>query len=278
MESPHVTIVKSTGEHEPFEPEKLLSSLARAGASEAVRNDIAMHVAAELRDGMSTSQIYKHAFFLLKKMERPAAVRYSLRRAVMELGPSGFPFEKFIAEVYREKGFEVATGRIERGKCIEHEIDVAAWNENKLIFAEAKFHNSLGVKSDVKVALYVKARFDDLFGQTFDFGRPRQLDEALLITNTKFSRSAIEYGLCQNLKMVGWNYPAKGNLQDMIEDSGLHPLTCLMSLSNKEKALLLERGVVLAKTLANDEAHLRMIGAAGQKLGRIRDEIALLVN
>jgi len=59
-----------------------------------------------------------------------------------------------------------------RGKLVEHEIDVVAWNEEKLIMVEAKFHNQLGVKTDLKVILYVKERFDDLSAVTFDYGRP----------------------------------------------------------------------------------------------------------
>ena len=42
------------------------------------------------------------------------------------------------------------------GHCVEHEVDVMAWNENKLIIAEAKFHNAIGLKSDLKVALMLK--------------------------------------------------------------------------------------------------------------------------
>lgn len=273
---PQVSIRKSTGEYEPFEPEKLLASLSRAGASESVRNQIASHIAAELREGMSTSQIYKHAFFLLKKNEKRAAVRYSLRRAIMDLGPSGFPFEKFVGEIFREKGYDVKTDIVVRGKCIEHEVDVAAWNENELILIEAKFHNGVGIKSDAKVALYVKSRFDDLRGQKFDFGGEREMSEGWLVTNTKFSHSAILYGKCQDMKMVGWNYPAQGNLQDLIEDSGLHPLTSLTSLSNKEKADLMTKGVVLARALVADPGYLEEMGMSPSKMKKVKEEVSLL--
>lgn len=285
---PRVIIVKSTGEREEFDPAKLDASLMRAGASEMARSEIVPHIEAELRDGMSTSQIYKHAFFLLKRIERPAAVRYSLRRAVLDLGPTGFPFEKFIAEIFREKGFNVATGQIVRGKCVEHEVDIVAWNENKLIMCEAKFHHHLGIKSDAKVALYVKARFDDLMQSTFDYGLPvqaslpaqagrvRKLDESWLITNTKFSRTAIDYAKCQGMRLVGWNYPAKGNLQDMIEDSGLHPITSLTSLSNREKAALVSQGVILAKSFGRDESLLRSMGFSEAKMVKVIDELSHL--
>src|SRR3990167_6783794 len=114
--------------------------------------------------------------------------------------------------------------------------------KKKLLMAELKFHNQIGEKSDLKVALYVKARFDDLSAQYFDYGRRRQLDEGWLITNTKFSSNAIRYGLCAKVAMIGWSYPAKGNLQDLIEDAHLHPITCLTSLTITEKQNLLQNG------------------------------------
>lgn len=278
MHTGEVTIIKSTGEREPFDPGKLDASLSRAGAPEHIRKDIIDHVVLELKDGMSTSQIYKHAFFLLKGASKPAAARYSLRRAVMDLGPSGFPFEKFIAGIFQEKGYETLTGQIVKGKCVEHEVDVVAWNENKLVMVEAKFHNNLGIKSDVKVALYVKSRFDDLHGVTYHYGRDRELDEGWLVTNTKFSRSAVEYGECQNLRLIGWNYPAKGNLQDMIEDAGLHPLTSLTSLAKREKAALLTQGVVLAKTLRTDPTILEGLGFSQSKIAKVNEELRALLD
>jgi len=272
-----ITIVKSTGERESFDPTKLCASLMRSGATEEMCNAVSSHIEAELHDGMSTKEIYKHAFFLLKKHSKPAAARYSLRRAVMDLGPSGFPFEKFVAEIFRAKGYEALTDQIVQGNCVEHEVDVVAWNENKLIMAEAKFHNSLGLKSDVKVALYIKSRFDDLRGRKFNYGRERELDEAWLVTNTKFSKRALDYGRCQNIKMIGWNYPEKGNFQDMIDDAGLHPLTSLTTLSNKEKSLLLTQGIVLAKTLYGDLSFLSTMGFSSKKITEVTEELKNLL-
>jgi hypothetical protein len=142
--------------------------------------------------------------------------------------------------------------------------------------AEAKFHNELGIKSDLKVALYVKARFDDLKGVKYMYGKERYVDEGWLITNTKFSTTAIHYGECQKLTLIGWNYPKVGNLQDMIQDSGLHPLTCLSTLSGNQKHMLLNRGIVLAKTLKEDPSILTSLGLNGAKASRVIEEINLL--
>src|SRR3989338_5081017 len=153
MEKRKIFIVKTDGTREEFHGGKLLDSLTWAGASSGVRDKIVQHIAREIEDGMSTSAIYRHAFELLHKFETPVAARYSLKRAIADLGPSGFPFEKFVAEIFKANGYETLTDQIVDGHCIDHEIDVIAWNENKLIMAEAKFHNELGMKSDLKVAL-----------------------------------------------------------------------------------------------------------------------------
>ena len=139
-----------------------------------------------------------------------------------------------------------------RGRCVEHEIDVIAWNDSKLIIAEAKFHNDIVLKSDLKVALYVGARFDDLKETLFDAeGEKRKYDEAYLITNTKFTSSAIEYAECKGLALIGWNYPSGANLHNMIEDFNLHPITALTTLTGSEKRELLSNGIVLCKQLVD---------------------------
>lgn len=247
-----IEIIKASGKREVFDKQKLVNSLLRARATVTVAEKIASHVQDELKEGMTTKDIYRHAFELLEREVKPVALRYSLRKAIMELGPSGFPFEKFVAEIFKAKGYETMTDVTMLGECVPHELDVVAWNENELIIVEAKFHNILGIKSDLKVVLYIKARFDDLANTTFNYGKERKVDESWLVTNTKFSVQAITYAECKNMKLVGWNYPAKGNLHDLVEDAGLHPITCLRSISSSEKQILLQAGIVLCKTVEED--------------------------
>ena len=275
--SESVYITKNDGRRELFNSEKLAGSLHRAGAGDKSISAILEHIRGELKDRMTTSAIYHHAFFLLHKIERPAALRYSIKKAVMELGPSGFPFESFVAEIFKERGFSVKTDQIVSGFCVDHEVDVVAWNENKLIMVEAKFHNGFDLKSDIKIALYVKSRFDDLKKASFLVdNKKRYLDEGWLVTNTKFSETAITYGECQHLKMVGWNYPRQGSLLHMIEDGDIHPITCLSTLSKMEKEILIKQGVVLCKKIAADPNLLSLINAEGEKRQSILDEIQLL--
>lgn len=270
-------IIKSDGKKEDFSREKLEQSLIKSGAHAHTAELIVRHIEGELAEGMSTTQIYSHAFTLLRKFEKPTAIRYSLKRAIMDLGPTGFPFEDFIAEIFKSKGYTTLTDQHIMGNCVEHEVDVVAYNENKLIMCEAKFHNEPGARSDLKVALYVKARFEDLAGKEFtQYGAPRKLSEGWLITNTKFTNTAIQYGMCNDIHMVGWNYPFKGNLQNMIEDSGLHPITCLKTLSPTQMKELISQKVVLCKTLLENHGLLENIGLKQEEIDEIVTEMSLL--
>jgi len=259
-------VLKADGKREVFDEEKLRASLLHSGATEEAAEKVISHVLPELRDGMTTNDIYEHAFSVLQKISKPVARSYSLRRAVIDLGPSGFPFEDFIARVLEAKGFKCETRQTVLGGCVPHEVDVIAYNEKKLVMVEAKFHNELGTKSDLKVALYIKARFDDLAENVFDYGGVnRHITDSWLVTNTKFSSTAIHYGVCKNLTMIGWNYPEKGGLQDMIEDEGLHPVTCLVSLSASDKRMLLDERIVLCSDIKKNPKLLN------QFLGRTFD-------
>lgn len=247
-----IFVIKSTGEEEVFDSRKLLFSLRKAGATSSQAEEITKHIEGEIFNGMTTNDIYRHAFDLLRSspVKSAVAVKYSMKRAISELGPSGFPFEKFIAEIFKAKGYEAVTGQIVQGHCVEHEMDVVAWKGNELVMCEAKFHNEAGLKSDIKVALYIKSRFDDILGRVYEYGgKKRKLTKTFLITNTKFTDHAIRYAECQGLNLIGWNYPSAGNLEDLIEESGLHPLTALSSISEVEKKKLLLRGLVLCKQL-----------------------------
>jgi hypothetical protein len=258
-----VFITKQDGTQEMFDEKKLHRSLARSGASEQESEEVITHVTRELKDGMTTSQIYKHAFSLLKKIEKPAAARYSMKRAVLALGPSGYPFENFVGEIFRARGYSVKISSILRGKCVEHEVDVVAGKNNEQIGIEVKFHNNLGTRSDLKVALYVQARFEDLQYAGAGFS------EHWLITNTKFTKNAIDYGRCVGLKMVGWNYPKEGNLQDMIEEAGVQPVTALTAISRADAARLMENDIVLCRHVRKHTEMMRSLGISGEKIENI---------
>jgi hypothetical protein len=219
-----VLVVKSNGDVEPFDVNKLKDSLQNAGASFVVVNEITDRIEAEIKHKMTTQKIYEKAFKYLAERERKTADRYALRRGVLKMGPTGFPFEKFISSILEKKGYKTKEGVMLKGKCVDHEVDVMAYDNDDLILAEIKFHNQLGIKTDTRVALYVKARYDDLKEATFDVdGEQRQMTKGIMITNTKFTNNARKYAKCVGMELISWNYPEKGNLYDLIEESGINP-------------------------------------------------------
>lgn len=273
-----VWVIKSTGERERFSLNKLRRSLTRSGADDETIERIVEHILPELHEGMKTSQIYKHAYSILKKNKYPAAIRYSLRKAVLELGPSGFPFEKYVAEVLRGKGYIAQTGVVLPGLCVDHEVDVLMEKGDRHIFAECKFHNQQGIKTDVKVALYVHARFMDLQkghdeAHKKHLGEVSKVHEGWLITNTKLTSDAIQYANCSGLTVIGWDYPEKGNLQDLILETGVHPLTFLSTLSQTDKNSLLEQGIVMCRELKNNSVALKSIGFSDEKIQTVISEV-----
>lgn len=273
-------ILKSTGEQERFSSKKLKHSLEKAGADRDIVEMIVSHVEDELYGGMSTQEIYKHAFTLLRKYTQ-VSVRYSLRKAVAELGPDGFAFERLVGAILKEQGYKVKVGGILQGACVEHEVDVLAEKDDYHIFVECKFHNQHGIKTDLKVALYVKARHEDL--EKFHMraakkdGRTPRIHDGWLVTNTKLTSKAIQYSQCAGLTVIGWDYPHEGNLQDLILEAKLHPLTCLTGLTQSQKRYLLSReNVVLCRELVRQPEVLRRAGCDQHKAAKVIEEIEAL--
>jgi hypothetical protein len=264
-----IFITKADGTHEAFNPVKLEQSLERAGASSTVRARVLSSMTRELKEHMTTEEIYRKAFDLLRREEdTPVAARYSVKRAVFALGPSGFPFEQFLSEVLRAHGWSTRTDQMLTGRCAPHEVDVVAQKAGHIVGIEAKFHNDPGQKTDIKDVLYVHARYEDLKQAPLSSSR---VDEGWLVTNTSFTKNAIRYARCSNLTIIGWDYPRSRGLVRMIEEARVHPLTCLTTLSESEKRRLLENKIVLCKSVQIPET-LRAHGIPGEKVARVQEE------
>lgn len=241
-------ITKASGELVPFDEGKLRTSLQRAGAEPEVASTIVEQVATRISQGMSTRQLYRMAFGMLHKRSHRAAARYRLKQGILDLGPSGFPFERFIGRILAHDGYTVQVGVTVQGRCVGHEVDVVADKDSQHYLVECKYHNTPGRICDVKVPLYIHARFLDVAEQwRLNPGNGARHLQGWLVTNTRFTSDALQYGQCAGLRMVSWDHPAKGSLRDRIDRSGLYPLTCLGSLTKAEKERLLQQGLVLVR-------------------------------
>lgn len=258
--------MKADGTSEFFKVEKLRRSLRRSGAENSDISRIITTLTGELFDGITTQAIYRRAFSLLRSHENTGvAARYSLRRALFNLGPTGFPFEKFLGRLFETQGYTTKTGIILPGKCAPHEIDVAAYSDTHSFVAEAKFHARPGIKTDLQVVLYSYARLLDLKGQRICNEDHCGVKEFWVITNTKFTSTAQKYATCAGLRLLSWDYPRHDNLHDLIQRSGIYPITVLSSLSTAHAATLMARGVLLCRDLLGDTASLRTLHLSPQK-------------
>ena len=253
-----ILIKKEDGALEAFDAEKLRQSLLRSNTSIISADSIVKKIEEKLTPEISTHEIYREAFELLKRTEKASALRYSIRRSLIGLGPSGFPFEKFIEKVFQKKGYKTMVGVTLDGNCVEHEIDVVALSpKNELFLTEVKFHNELYLKSDTKVALYIKARFDDLKDLEFNlFSQKLKPTRMLLVTNTKFTDNAVKYAECAGLDLISWDYPQKGNLHSLVYETDTYPISILESLSSGEKIHLILEGIITCDDLmASKQLH-----------------------
>jgi len=272
-----ILITKASGERVPFEPEKMRQSLLRSGALPDTAQRIVSEVEAELQPGISTRKLYQRAFNLLRKHSRPLAAKYKLKRAVMELGPSGYPFEQYIGALLRAHGYAVQVGVQIGGKCVAHEVDVLAEKDQHRLAIECKFGATRNKRLDVKIPLYIRSRVQDLIDawQAEPAGDQRQY-EGWIITNGDFSSDARAYGVCAGLRLIAWNFPSRGNLKDLIEHSGLYPITTLITLTKAEKKHLLEQDIVLVRHLSENPHLLDPLHLSKSRLRKVTEEIDAL--
>ena len=266
-------IIKADGSKETFDPRRLVSSLERSGAQPFAAERIAQNVTETLAPGTSSREIYSRAFALLRREARPVAARYALRRALLELGPTGHPFEDFISHLYRTEGWRVETRKMIKGKCVFHEVDFYASHkdQNEFLAAELKYHNDPGYKTDLKVALYVKSRFDDIFACDPDV-RACPIDRGILITNTKFTSEAIAYAECAGVELLGWGYPMTNGLFARMSRAKVYPITTLTGLSRAEKRILIEQGTLAVDEIVRDRKLLDPLHLTSEQVGKLLAE------
>ncbi|WP_026754856.1 ATP cone domain-containing protein [Sediminibacter sp. Hel_I_10] len=268
-----INIVKYSGDVVPFDVDKLINSLRRAQASEELIQQIVDQVENKIYEGITTKKIYQMAFKILKGKSRVSASKYKLKKALMELGPSGFPFEKLVGKLLAHEGFSTQVGVIVQGNCVQHEIDVIAQKDNNHYMIECKYHSDQGRVCNVKIPLYIHSRFLDVEKQwERQKGHEDKLHKGGVYTNTRFTTDAVQYGKCVGLLLTSWDYPMGNGLKDRIDKLGLHPLTALTTLTKAEKTKLLDTGIVLCKELHEKPALLEQIGIDKKRHKKILED------
>lgn len=277
MDLQNIEIIKSSGDKVKFSLDKLRTSLNKTGADNSVVNQIVDKVRDELYQGISTKEIYNRAFALLKKNKSHLASKYKLKKAIYELGPTGFPFERFVSAILKYSGYETEVSKILQGKCVPHEIDVIAHKKSETTIVECKFHGEQGFNCNVKVPLYINSRYLDIKANWNTSSKNKTLlTEGWVVTNTRFTQDALQYGNCCGLYLLSWDHPKNNGLKDRIDRLGLYPITVSTLLTNREKQFLLSRDVVLCRQLIKDKFFLDHLGVSETRKEKILNEISQL--
>lgn len=267
-----IQVKKSTGKYQDYSENKLINSLRFSGASEGQIDKIIEAINQEVYDGVTTRKIFSLAFKKLREISRPLSAYYGTKRALLELGPDGYVFEKYVARIMEFLDYETLTNIVVEGNCVEHEVDVIAKNDSEKILIECKFHQSSDRRNDLKTVLYVKARATDILTGPNE----GHFTDMWLVSNTSFSDDAIRYATCAGLRLWGANFPPQNTLQDIIRDKHLDPITCLSALRKAEKRMLLESGVLLIKEISDNPQILKDIGLTSSRCKRVLHEIKKL--
>ncbi len=273
-------IIKSDGNLETFNEDKIITSLTKAGATPEQARGVLDYLKPEIREGASTEDIHNLALQHLSKVEHKLALKYSLKRAMMSMGPQGFVFEKYIAKILDKYGYSTKVGQILKGCCVDHEVDVVAKKDNMVFFIESKYHNHRGTYSDVKTALYVHARFVDIEKAIKKNKDSNDIHYyGWLVTNTKCTSECVKYASCVKLRVMAWQHPKEKNLQYYIERKKLYPVSILTTITKDQKETLFDSGIILVQELVSMEADeiMRLLSIKKIKTLKILNEIEILL-
>ena len=273
-------VIKSNGKTEKINPEKIINSLVKSGCTRKQAEKAFKHIKGNILGGTTTEEIHNMAHEFLESLEHRLAIKYSLKKAIMGLGPQGFVFERFIAKILSNYGYETEMGPIMKGFCINHEVDVMAKKDNRVFLIECKYHNHRGTYSDVKTALYVHARFVDI--ERAYKKQPGEPDHyhVWLVTNTKATRDAVQYASCVNLRVLAWQYPEEKNLQYYIENKRLYPISIIPSINKRHREMLFDSDIILVQEFIaiGAERIMKTLSIDKNTTSQMLDEIDMLIN
>ena len=276
----NILVLKSNGDQVPFDRNKILNALKLAGAKNDESYEILKQIELKLYNGIPTRKIFQLAYSLLKKKKsHRVAGRYRLKKAIFEMGPSGYPFEIFIGALFESFGYKVKVGQQVQGKCVQHEIDVIAIKPGEQIIIECKFHGDYRAKTNVQVPLYINSRFNDIKDKWVEEDQYKELNiKGYVVTNSRFTQDAIKYAECAGLGLISWDYPKEGSLKYFIDKSGLHPITSLHTLNKTQRKHFLDEGIVLCRELLKHEDLMRKYLFSDNQISKVLGEVKVLID
>jgi len=239
-----IIVTKRSGEEVVFDDRRVIRSMERVGVAPELFDRVLAHIKEKVQadNTITTDEIFYHIREFLVRKDKKSALRFNLRQAIFELGPTGFPFEQYLAKIFRDQGYKTQVDIQMQGECVSHEIDILLQKDGRREIVEAKFHNQNFGKTDVQVMLYTFARF-------LDVSEKNNIDGVWVATNTKLTSDAINYAKCKGIKALSWNFPQKQNIAEFVEKPKMYPITTLTDLTLAEERRFIDNGIVLASDL-----------------------------
>jgi Holliday junction resolvase len=271
-----IQVRKASGEVEEFDVEKLKKSLYNAGANQKLIDSIVNIVLSKLYPGITTKEIYQIAFARLKKENHKSHITYKLKNALYNLGESGFAFEKLIKAVYKKLNYEVQLDVLLPGKCVHHEVDVVAENENEIILIECKYSENRKKMIGIQTPLYVVARMKDIIENWGKF-KTKPIKK-MVVTNSKLSADSIRYAQCEDLENIAWNSFGSIQISKLIEMHHIYPISIIPSLSKKQLNQFFEIGIITCEDLFKNREKIEIEAILGRNKRQIIKEIEQIIH
>lgn len=268
---PSYTIRKRGRPQELFDINKFKKSLQKSGLDKAMCDEFVSKVDPDKSYCHSTAALFRRTHNRIYKKSKKLAAYYNIKRAILDLGPTGYPFEILCSEIFKAKGFSTEVSVIKKGQFIKHEVDIIATRPDLTLFCECKFHRSYRYRNDIKLPLYIHSRFLDL-KNTNSYGEMQYA----IISNTNFTLDAIKYAEGVGLLLFSLDYPDRSTFIDLMKQYKVYPVTILRNLRKFEAARLLENKVVVIRGLKFH--HLEKIGLSRDRISEVLGEVKELLS
>ncbi|WP_282630790.1 ATP cone domain-containing protein [Empedobacter sedimenti] len=266
-------VKKNSGELIPYDPKALKRSLTKSGAKKEEVEEVFELVSKDLYDGISTRDLYKKAFQYLKNYRSSYAARYSLKRALRDLGPEGYYFEKWIGKLMESAGYESLHSEVVQGNAVTHEIDVVASKGDQLLFCECKFRNDEDAKISVTTPMYFLSRMKEVQDHTYHFfGRDMKPTKGFLVTNAYLTTDSIDFANYYGIGLISWDYPEDLSIKHLVDSAALYPITCLTTLTDEQEKVLLSKECILVKDLKDNPKVLDSLNLGQDQLKEVLEE------
>jgi hypothetical protein len=247
-----IRVKKADGSLQLFDREKVARTCLRMGANKHAADEIAEKVERRLYDGISSAKILQIIFQFMRRHKPTVGNIFDLRKGLSLMTPKP-EFEVFVQALLARSGFEVSPNRLLNGKCVEHEVDAIARKDGFTFFVEAKHHSRYHTPTGLDESRIARAVLEDVV-EGFALGKSDlKIDRAMIVTNTRYSSQALQYGACRNILQIGWSSPKNQGLQRLISGRNLFPLSCLRGLSMDFRLKLALSGIVLFEQLIKED-------------------------